>query len=84
MIDLKDALNIMKGKHIDIYTEHNLFDDQHIEVLNFIPITDRGIGFKHGKQNIYIEETEIKSYSIEGNRISINGERLIITMVKRA
>jgi len=84
MIKIKDALEDMKGQHVDIYTKHYLFDDQHIKSSNFIPITDIGIGFKHKNQKIYIKYDEIESYDIKDDRIIINGNNFIIMVLKTA
>lgn len=51
---IKCELENMKGKHVNIYTRHYLFDSQNLEAEAFIPITDIGIGFQYGNQNIYI------------------------------
>lgn len=84
MKKIKDALEDMKGKQVDIYTKHYLFDNQHIKSSNFIPITDLGIGFKHKNQNIYIKENEVESYDVREDRIIINGKHFIIMVVKTA
>ena len=84
MMKIKDALEDMKGKHVDIYTKHYLFDDQHIKSSNFIPITDIGIGFKHKEQKIYIKNNEIESYDVKNDRIIINSKGFTIMVVKKA
>ena len=84
MIKIKDALEDMKGQHVDIYTKHYLFDDQRIKSSNFIPITDIGIGFKHKGQYIYIKNDEIEAYDIKEDRIIINGKGFTIMVVKNA
>ena len=84
MTKIKDALEDMKGQHVDIYTKHYLFDSQYIKSSNFIPVTDIGIGFKHKDQKIYIKKDEIESYNIKEDRIIINGNNFIIMVIKKA
>ena len=43
MIQLIDALKEIKGKNVDIYTEHKFFDKQHIQ-MKFVPETEAGWG----------------------------------------
>lgn len=84
MKKIKDALEDMKGQHVDIYTKHYLFDDQHIESINFIPITDIGIGFKHKDQKIYIKNDEIETYDAKENKVIVHGKGFTIMVEKRA
>lgn len=42
MIQLIDALKEIKGKNVDIYTEHKFFDKQHIQ-MKFVPETEEGL-----------------------------------------
>lgn len=79
---IKCELENMKGKHVDIYTRHYLFDSQNLEAEAFIPITDIGIGFQYGNQNIYIKENEVESYDIKEDRIIINGKEMIMMFIK--
>lgn len=84
MKKLRDALKDMEGQQVDIYTKHYLFDDQHIESSNFIPIIDLGVGFKHKNQNIYIKNEEIETYDVKDDRIIFHGNGFTIMVVKRA
>lgn len=84
MIKIKDALEDMKGHHVDIYTKHCLFDDQHIKSSNFIPVTDIGIGFKHKDQYIYIKNDEVETYDVKNDRIIVYGKGFSIMVVKKA
>lgn len=84
MMNIKDALENMKGKCVDIYTKHCLFDDQHIKSENFIPITDIGFGFKYRNQNIYMKHNEVEIYDIKEDRLIISGNGFTIMVVKKA
>lgn len=79
---IKCELENMKGKHVDIYTRHYLFDSQNLEAEAFIPITDIGIGFQCGDQKIYIKENEVESYDIKEDRIIINGQEMVMMFIK--
>ena len=79
---IKCELENMKGKHVNIYTRHYLFDSQNLEAEAFIPITDIGIGFQYGNQNIYIKENEVESYDIKEDRIIINGKEMVMMFIK--
>lgn len=79
---IKCELENMKGKHVDIYTRHYLFDSQNLETKAFIPVTDVGMGFQYGDQKIYIKGNEVESYDIKEDRIIINGKEMVMMFIK--
>ena len=80
MIELKEALEKIKGKYVDIYTRHRLFGVQHIQ-MNFDPEINLGYGFRCKGQSIYIRENELIDYLIVDNRIIIDGENIEIKII---
>lgn len=80
MRQLIDALKEMKGKTADIYTEHKLFDKQHIQ-MKFVPETEAGCGFRVYGQAIYIDKDDVVSYEVDDGRIVINGNRMTIKII---
>lgn len=82
MRQLIDALKEMKGKDVEIYTEHKLFDKQHIQ-MKFVPETEAGWGFRVHGQAICIDKDDIVSYEVENGKIVINGSRMTIKIISR-
>lgn len=80
MRQLIDALKEIKGKNVDIYTEHKLFDKQHIQ-MKFVPETEAGWGFRVYGQAIYIDKDDVVSYEVDDGRIVINGNRMTIKII---
>lgn len=80
MRQLIDALKEIKGKNVDIYTEHKLFDKQHIQ-MKFVPETEAGWGFRVYGQAICIDKDDIVSYEIENGKIIINGSKMTIKII---
>lgn len=79
MIELKETLEEMRGKYVDIYTEHKFFGSQHIK-MKFEPETKIGYGFHCGEQIIYIRDNEVVSYIIKEHGVNINGRNTIINI----
>lgn len=82
MRQLIDALKEIKGKNVDIYTEHKLFDKQHIQ-MKFVPETEVGWGFRVYGQAICIDKDDIVSYEIENGKIIVNGSKMTIKIISR-
>lgn len=80
MRQLIDALKEIKGKNVDIYTEHKLFDKQHIQ-MKFVPETEERWGFRVHGQAIYIDKDDVVSYEVDDGRIVINGNRMTIKII---
>ena len=76
-----EALNDIKGKNVNIYTNHKLFGNQHIK-MKFEPETVIGLGFRCGEQVICIDKNEIVDFFVEDGKIVINGKLMTITIVK--
>lgn len=86
MVNLKEALEQMRGEYVDIYTKHRLFDDQHIR-MKFDPETEIGFGFHCKGQTIYIRDDDIIEYEIQYSsdcKVIINGNDMTIKIIKRA
>lgn len=83
MRQLIDALKEIKGKNVDIYTEHKLFDKQHIQ-MKFVPETEVGWGFRVYGQVICIDKDDIVSYEIENGKIIINGSKMTIKIISNS
>ena len=83
MRQLIDALKEIKGEIADIYTEHKLFEGQHIQ-MKFVPETEVGFGFRVHEQAIYIDKDDVISYEVDDGRIAINGSRMTIKIISRA
>ena len=82
MREIIEALNGLKGKQVDIYTEHLLYGKQHIEMA-FEPEVCPGLGFKCGEQAIYVKHDEIiYGYATE-NEVYIGGELMSVKIVKK-
>jgi hypothetical protein len=80
MRQLIDALKEIEGENTDIYTEHKLFDKQHIQ-MKFVPETEAGWGFRVYGQAIYIDKDDVVSYEVDDGRIIINGNRMTIKII---
>lgn len=83
MRQLIDALKEIEGENTDIYTEHKLFDKQHIQ-MKFVPETEAGWGFCVYGQAIYIDKDDVVSYEVDDGRIIINGNRMTIKIISRS
>lgn len=83
MRQLIDALKETKGKNVDIYTEHKLFDKQHIQ-MKFVPETEAGWGFRVYGQAICIDKDDIVSYEIENGKIIVNGSKMTIKIISNS
>lgn len=83
MRQLIDALKEIKGKNVDIYTEHKLFDKQHIQ-MKFVPETEAGWGFRVHGQAIYIDKDDVVSYEVDDGRIVINGNTMTIKIISNS
>ena len=83
MRQLIDALKEIKGKNVDIYTEHKLFDKQHIQ-MKFVPETEAGWGLRVYGQTICIDKDDIVSYEIENGKIIINGSKMTIKIISNS
>ena len=81
MRQIVETLQDIKGKQVDIYTDHKLFGKQHV-AMEFEPETEIGLGFKCKGQTIYIDNNDIIDYSIENNVIVIDGKLMCIKIVK--
>ena len=75
------ALNDIKGKDVNIYTNHKIFGKQHIK-MEFEPETEIGVGFRCRDQVIYMDNNEIVDFSIEDGKVIINGEMMSIIIVE--
>lgn len=80
MREIIEALNKLKGKAVDIYTEHKLFGKQHIQ-MDLEPETEIGLGFRCRDQVIYIDTDDVVDYCVGDNKITINGSRMSISVV---
>ena len=78
---MRQALNELKGKFVDIYTGHILFGDQHLQ-MQFDPETELGFGFRCRGQAIYIKEDEIVNCYAEEKEIFIESKLMYIKIVK--
>lgn len=76
-----EALKGLRGKNVNIYTDHKLFGKQHIQ-MKFEPETEIGLGFRCKEQVIYINNNDIINYCIEGNKIIINGKLMRISIIE--
>jgi hypothetical protein len=83
MRQLIDALKEIKGKNVDIYTEHKLFDKQHIQ-MKFVPETEAGWGFRVYGQAVCIDKDDIVSYEIENGKIIVNGSKMTIKIISNS
>lgn len=77
MIKLKEALEEMRGKCVDIYTKHRLWGNQHIQ-MEFDPEIKFGYGFRCGGQAIYICDNDVIDYNVAKDKISISGKNMEI------
>lgn len=77
MEELKEALENMRGKCVDIRTRHRFFGDQNIQ-MRFEPEIELGYGFCCRGQRIYIRKDELTTYSIKDNDIIIFGDNMEI------
>jgi hypothetical protein len=80
MRQLIEALKEIKGKCVDIYTEHMLFGKQHIQ-MKFDPETEIGFGFRTQNQVIYIDKNDVASYEADDKNVTINGNMMSIKIV---
>lgn len=83
MRQLIDALKEIEGENTDIYTEHKLFDKQHIQ-MKFVPETEAGWGFRVYGQAICIDKDDIVSYEIENGKIIVNGSKMTIKIISNS
>ena len=83
MITIIDALKNMKGKQVNISTEHKLFGNQNISMV-FKPETEIGLGFHCNDQIIYIDKQDVRFYDITEDEICIESElmRIVIKLIK--
>ncbi len=77
MVELIEALEAIRGREVDIYTEHMLFENQHIKG-KFVPESNIGFGFRFNGQTIYINEDDVVDYVIKNKEIIINGNMMTI------
>ena len=82
MRQLIDALKEIKGKNVDIYTEHKLFDKQHIQ-MKFVPETEAGCGFRVHGQAICIDKDDVVSYEVCDGKVVINGNMMTIKIISK-
>ena len=75
-----EALYGIKGKKVNVYTDHKLFGTQHINMV-FDPETGLGLGFKCKGQSIYVDMDDIVSCNVEDGKIVINGSMMSILIV---
>lgn len=83
MREIIEALNILNGKDVNIYTKHKLFGEQHI-VMKFVPETAVGVGFRCKDQIIYIDADDVVSCQVENGQVIINGNMMQIIIVPSA
>lgn len=77
MVELIEALEAIRGREVDIYTEHMLFENQHIKG-KFVPESNIGFGFKCNRQTIYINKDDVVDYIVINGEIIINGNEMTI------
>ena len=82
MREIIEALNEIMGQEVRIYTDHQLFGRQQIE-MEFEPETELGIGFRCKGQAIYIDENDIVGHKINDNEIVIDGVLMSIHIIKK-
>ena len=75
------VLKAIKGKYVNVYTNHKLFGKQHLQMV-FEPETEVGFGFHFRDQIIYIEKDDMVSYEINNEHIVINGSMMSIKIVQ--
>ena len=75
-----EALYKIKGKQVNVYTNHRLFGSQCVNMI-FDPETELGLGFKCKGQSIYVDMDDVINCHIYDNEIVINGELMSITIV---
>ena len=80
MRQIIEALQGIKGKDVNIYTDHILFGKQHIK-MEFDPEIEIGVGFRCKGQSIYINKDEIVDYCIEKKKIVIRGAMMHIMII---
>ena len=81
MRQLIDALNGLKGKYVNIFTEHKLFGGQHIR-MQFEPETEIGLGFRCRGQVIYINKNDISGWNVLRGEIVLRGSMMSIRIVE--
>lgn len=79
MRQLIETLKMLEGEEVRIYTEHDLFGKQRIE-MEFEPETEIGVGFRCGEQAIYIDKDDLVDYAIGDNYIVLSGRMMHITI----
>lgn len=79
MKQIIEALNNLRDRNVNIYTNHRLYGKQHIKI-KFEPETKNGLGFRCREQIIYINAGDVVSYYIQDNKIIINGKMMSITI----
>lgn len=79
MREIIEILVKLKGKDVDIHTDHKFFGKQHIQ-MKFIPETEIGIGFRYKEQIIYIDKDDVVDCCIEHDKIIINGSVMRISI----
>ena len=81
MREIIEALNLLIGEFVDIYTDHKLFGKQHIQI-KFEPETELGFGFRCKGQRIYIDSDDVTGYTITTEKVVLYGELMCITIIK--
>ena len=52
--------------------------------MNFVPVTEIGLGFRCKEQIIYIDNDNLVDYYVENDKVIINGKMMSIKIVKRS
>ena len=80
MREIIEALHGIKGKRVNVYTNHKLFGSQCINMV-FDPETELGLGFKCNRQSVYVDIDDVVDWCIDNNKVAINGNMMSITIV---
>lgn len=81
MRQIIEALTEISGKYVDIYTEHKIFGQQHLQ-MEFVPEVELGLGFRCKGQAIYIDTDDVIDYCIGDKEIIIKGKLMSIKIVR--